>query len=238
MALGVDLAWTARNGSGACALDADGRVVDERILVTDDELLEWVNDLASESAVVAVDAPLLVPNETGRRPCESELSREYGSRWASTHSSNRQLLLDRHGAIRGEVLAGELRRSGFGDLWSQTQRTLLEVYPHHAIIEAFGLPRRLAYKKGRIAERRSGLRRLNELILSLAKADPPFIGPPVAITDTMTGGELKAIEDLLDARICAWVAAVWIRYGDTRVRVFGDAVSGHIVVPIGSVVAS
>jgi predicted RNase H-like nuclease len=45
-------------------------------------------------------------------------------------------------------------------------------------------------------------------------------------------------EDLIDARICAWVAAVWNRYGDTGVRVFGDAASGHIAVPIGSVVAS
>jgi predicted RNase H-like nuclease len=238
VALGVDLAWSESNGSGACALDPDGRVVDERILVTDDEILDWVNDLASESAVVAVDAPLLVPNETGRRPCESELSREYGSRWAATHSSNRQLLLNRHGAIRGEDLAGELRRSGFSDLWSQTQRTLLEVYPHPAIIEAFGLPHRLAYKKGRIAERRAGLRRLDVLILSLATADPPFIGSPVEITDTMTGPELKSVEDLLDARICAWVAAVWNRYGSAGVRVFGDATSGHIAVPIGSVVAS
>jgi predicted RNase H-like nuclease len=238
MALGVDLAWTARNGSGACALDADGRVVDERILGADDEILDWVNDLASDAAVVAVDAPLLVPNETGRRLCESELSREYGSRWAATHSSNRQLLLNRYGVIRGEDLADELRRLGFGDLWSQARRTLLEVYPHPAIIEAFGLPRRLAYKKGRIAQRRAGLRRLDALILSLDRADPPFIGSPVEITDTMTGIELKAIEDLLDARICAWVAAVWNRYGSAGVRVFGDTVSGHIAVPIGSVVAS
>ena len=83
VALGVDLAWTEQNGSGACALDPDGRVVDERILGADDEILDWVMDLASDSAVLAVDAPLLVPNEPGRRPCESELSREYGSRWAN-----------------------------------------------------------------------------------------------------------------------------------------------------------
>ena len=82
------------------------------------------------------------------------------------------------------------------------------------------------------------MRRLDALILSLATADPPFVGPPVEITDTMTGRELKAVKDLLDARICAWVAAVWIRYGNAGVRVFGDATSGHIAVPLGSVVAS
>ena len=63
-------------------------------------------------------------------------------------------------------------------------------------------------------------------------------GPFIEITDTMTGAELKAVEDLLDARICAWVAAVWNRYGDEGVRVFGDTTSGHIAVPVGSVVAS
>jgi predicted RNase H-like nuclease len=238
VALGVDLAWTERNGSGACALDADGCVVDERILVADDDIVEWVSGLASDSAVLAIDAPLLVPNETGRRLCESEVSREYGSRWAAAHSSNRQLFLNRCGVIRGEDLAGELLRLGFGDLWSQARRTLLEVYPHPAIIEAFGLPKRLAYKKGRIAARRAGLRRLDALILGLDRADPPFIGPPIEITDAMTGRELKAIEDLIDARICAWVAAVWNRYRNARVRVFGDTVGGHIAVPIGSVVAS
>ena len=82
------------------------------------------------------------------------------------------------------------------------------------------------------------MRRLDALILSLATADPPFVGPPVDITDTMTGAELKPVEDLLDARICAWVAAVWTRHGDGGVRVFGDAATGHIAVPIGSVVAS
>ncbi len=157
---------------------------------------------------------------------------------ASSRADSNTSLGTRDGDFRGEDLAGELRRSGFGDLWSQTRRTLLEVYPHPAIIEAFGLPRRLAYKKGRIAERRAGLRRLDALILTLATADPPFIGSPVEITDTMTGVELKSVEDLLDARICAWVAAAWSRYGDTGVRVFGDAASGHIAVPIGSVVAS
>jgi predicted RNase H-like nuclease len=104
--LGVDLAWTARNGNGARALDADGRVVDERILVADDEILDWVKELASDSAVLAIDAPLLVPNETGRRPCESELSREYGSRWASTHPSNGQLLINHHGVIPYQRQAG------------------------------------------------------------------------------------------------------------------------------------
>ena len=79
---------------------------------------------------------------------------------------------------------------------------------------------------------------MDELICSLAAADPPFIGSPVEITDTMTGAELKSVEDLLDARICAWVAAVWTRHGGEGVRVFGDAATGHIAVPIGSVVAS
>ena len=48
---------------------------------------------------------------------------------------------------------------------------------------------------------------------------------------------MKAVEDLLDARICAWVAAVWNRYRNAGVRVFGDAASGHIAVPLGLVVA-
>jgi len=195
----------------------------------------FVSGLDSECAVVedegCLDAAADAKRDAGVEPS--------GFDWVDHVGEDRKESADGEcGVIRGEDLAGELRRSGFGDLWSPTRRTLLEVYPHPAIIEAFGLPRRLAYKKGRIAQRRAGLRRLDGLILSLDEADPPFIGSPVEITDTMTGIELKAIEDLIDARICAWVAAVWTRYGDRGVRVFGDAASGHIAVPIGSVVAS
>jgi predicted RNase H-like nuclease len=219
-------------------LDTDGRIVDERMLGSDEEITSWISQWLEGPAVVAIDAPLHVPNETGRRSGENEVGRVYGSRKAGPHSSNRTRLLALHGTIRGEVLAARLGSLGFADPWAGRDRTLLEVYPHPAIIEAFGLSERLIYKAKRgvgVAGRRAGLRRLAGLIEQLATADPPLQGPAVAIGDHVRGRALKAIEDQLDARMCAWIAAVWAHRPD-RMRLFGDSLSGHIAIPVGKVI--
>ena len=234
---GLDLAWSAKNPTGACALDAAGKIVDERMLSSDDDIIDWISNRLDGPAAVAIDAPLLVPNETGRRPCENELSREYGSRKAGPHSSNRSRLIGLHYGIRGEELAARLAVLGFGDPWAGSERTLLEVYPHPAIIEAFGLEERLIYKAKRgvtVDDRRRGLRTLSALLAQLNDADPPLKGPAVVVDETRRGAGLKQVEDQLDARLCAWVAAVWGNDA-TRVRLYGDRETGHIAVPIGRI---
>lgn len=235
---GIDLAWSAKNPSGACALDATGSIIDERMLFSDDDIVVWISERFDGPAVVAIDAPLLVPNEAGRRPCEAELARVYGSRKAGAHPSNRTRLLGVHGTIRGEVLATRLAEMDFGDPWSRSTRTLLEVYPHPAIIEAFDLEERLIYKAKRgvsVADRRRGLTHLATLLAQLADADPPLLGPSVAVDAALRGAGLKQVEDRLDARICAWVASVW-GSDPARIRLFGDSETGHIAVPIGPVI--
>ncbi len=235
MYLGLDLAWSTGNLTGACALDGEGRLVDERMLGSNDEIIDWIAGLIAENTVVAIDAPLQVPNETGRRPCEAALQREYGSRQAGPHPSNRSLLVKTSGTIRGEVLMERLAELGFGGPWAGSKRTVLEVYPHPAIIETFGLPERLVYKAKRgvsVDRRRQGLRTLAQLIDSLAAASPPLIAPPLTFGDDVRGAALKTVEDMLDARLCAWVASVWGRERG-RIRLFGDPDTGHIAVPMG-----
>lgn len=61
MYLGLDPAWSAINLTGACALGTAGRIVDERMLGSDDETIGWIADLVDGFAVVAIDAPLHVP---------------------------------------------------------------------------------------------------------------------------------------------------------------------------------
>ncbi|MDJ0792206.1 MAG: DUF429 domain-containing protein [Acidimicrobiia bacterium] len=230
-ALGIDLAWSDRNPSGVCALSRDGQVLGEGILRTDDELLQWVRDHAARSAAIAIDAPLLVPNETGKRPCETAVAQAYGSRHAGPHPSNRTLMTRVTGRIRGEELVRVLESHGFADPWSESDRTVLEVFPHPSLIEMFDLDERLAYKKGSVADRRAGLRDLDRLLGTLGDADPPAHFTPVNISDDVRGKALKNTEDLLDARVCAWVALRWHRHGPDGMRIFGDAGTGHIAIP-------
>lgn len=69
--IGVDLGWQS-GPSGLCSLVlSDKSLVLEKLerKATLVEVLAWLDDTASSgtSAIVAVDAPILIPNETGMR---------------------------------------------------------------------------------------------------------------------------------------------------------------------------
>lgn len=94
--IGVDLAWRSEaNHTGAVALsgDADGATL--RAVADPMRTLEAVKQFIARhetaTTIVAVDAPLIIGNPTGQRPCETALGRRYGAREASCHTSNRSL---------------------------------------------------------------------------------------------------------------------------------------------------
>ena len=102
--IGVDLAWGGRNPSGLAVLDPGGRVVDEGLATTDDELDGFLAAHDAGGAVVALDAPLVVTNPAGtRRACEAELQRRYGRVGAGPYPTNL-------GLLGGRVRAMELVR--------------------------------------------------------------------------------------------------------------------------------
>lgn len=239
--LGIDLAWADTNLSGCCALGADGMLLDERLLRTDDEILQWIDLHTAARTVLAVDAPLLVPNETGRRRAEIEVQRDFGPRKAGPHSTNRSNLIRVCGRIRGEDLAEVLHERGFGSPWDDPPLTVIDVFPHPAIVEIFGLPERHVYKAKpgiTVARRRDGLRRLDAMLGLLANADPPLQAPSIDLESDARGKRLKEVEDLLDARLCAWIASAWDRHGRGRLRLYGDRETGHIAVPMGRFIST
>ena len=81
---GIDLAWISeKNGSGI----AIGEIAGNRLILESIEtnviglnsiisIKESVNNLTG----VAIDAPLIIKNPTGNRPCEEALNRKYSSR--------------------------------------------------------------------------------------------------------------------------------------------------------------
>ncbi|MFQ5948201.1 MAG: DUF429 domain-containing protein [Acidimicrobiia bacterium] len=231
---GLDLAWADHNPSGACVLDGRGSVLDERTLHSDGDIVDWVVDHLNGPGVIAADIPLQVPNAESARACDRALTSRYAARWAGPHPANRNIFTRRYGRVRGEDIDRQLGKLGFAGPWNHGERTLIEVYPHPGLVEVFGLDRRLAYKKGTLAQRAAGLRRLRSLLDTLAADDPPLRGPRIRIPRRASGRELKAIEDRLDARFCAWTAAMWSRWGSKRVCLFGDPEGGHIAVPLAA----
>jgi predicted RNase H-like nuclease len=238
--VGVDLAWGGRNPSGLVALDRTGRVVAEGWGTTDVEVASFIAAHDRDGAVVALDAPLVVTNPAGtRRACEAELQRRYGRLGAGPYPSNLGLLGGRVRAM--ELVRGSDRpyltvprdpRRGEG-WWA------IEVFPHPALVELGGLGRALRYKKGPPEVRRAGLRALALVLAGLAAADPPLrldagglLGGALAGLDRRGGRALKAVEDLADAHVCAYVALWWWWHGAAASLVAGDDATGAIVVPL------
>jgi predicted RNase H-like nuclease len=118
----------------------------------------------------------------------------------------------------------------------QLGRYQIEVFPHPATINLFGLTRILKYKKGRLADRRQELNQLRSYITDLLPKLEPALS--LAAVDSIpkigskqTGKELKAIEDQLDSLLCAYIAAYWWYWGITKNMVLGDLDTGFIVIP-------
>ncbi|QTE30873.1 DUF429 domain-containing protein [Pengzhenrongella sicca] len=87
--LGIDLAWGQNGRTGLAALDASGRLVASTSVHTDDEIAAFVATHTPGELVTEIDAPLIVPNATGRRGYEALVSRRVRPVRRGAYPSNR-----------------------------------------------------------------------------------------------------------------------------------------------------
>ena len=235
---GVDLAWGQRNPTGVAAVGADGRLLHVGPAVTDADILGRLDPYLAGECVVAFDAPMVVTNPSGTRPCEAALNRDFRRFDAGAHPTNTGLPWFSDGGRGGrlcEVLNLDL------DPQSAARRKGLEVYPHAASVVLFGLSRTLKYKNksGReFSEMRSELLRLMGFIEDLRMASPSLdvLGHPgwtdlkTSVVGATRKAELRRAEDPVDAVLCAYIA----RYAAERPRdvtIYGEVSTGCIVTP-------
>jgi predicted RNase H-like nuclease len=232
---GIDLAWFPNKNPTAMAT---GNLSNAVITVTDIQPAVFGIESILDALIntedlqgVAIDASLIINNETGQRPCEKEVSKFYGSRKASCHASNTKLYPD----AASVYLSQRLESNGLKHL--NRDRFQIECYPHPAIIEIFNLPERLKYKKGRVLEKKSGQKMLASLIRSLASHDVLQLDIPnefdhyfdETFIDSLKGKALKSNEDALDAIVCLYIAGLYAVGAEGRT--FGDVENGYVWVP-------
>jgi predicted RNase H-like nuclease len=243
--IGIDLAWQSARNHSAIAVARGGE--DGAVLVAHSEgitstagVAEYVLSHATRNTVVAIDAPLVLVNDRGQRPCEQAISRRFGSRHAGAHTTNRARYPDA-GSVQ---LAQLLGQEGFKPVAEPMQAKHLsgcwffEVYPHPAQVVLFDLARIIKYKKGLVAHRRDELARLRDYLRDvLSTAAPPLTpgecGAELLQRDIgeLKGRSLKHFEDLLDSYFCAYLALFLWHWGAERNEVFGNLETGYIIVP-------
>ncbi len=242
--IGLDLAWSPRNRTGAAILHDNTLVTYTGNLGSNEAIFAFVAPyLQGDSpAVIAVDAPLRVRNETGRRVCDQALSAEWRRFEAGALPGNRRLLAF-DGEVRGETLVAYFTQVyGFiesAPIPRQGQgRYICEIFPHPAHVHFFNLPKTLKYKArpGRTYNQRlAEFARYQQLLATLQHAIPPLLGATDLLATDLTqlrGHALKAHEDTLDAVTCAYTAAYLWYHGPAFTRVYGSVAEGHILTPL------
>ncbi|MDO8336982.1 MAG: DUF429 domain-containing protein [Microcella sp.] len=248
---GIDLAWglgrpdprTGRvrppNETGLCLLDDTGRILDAGWARGVDAVHDSIAAREQPGDVIAIDAPLIVPNPTGMRAAERDVSSRYGRWKVAANASNAG-----SAARAGELLLAALepRRIRYTDgTWPPPAGTTVafECYPYTTLVGAAQLGydiERPRYKRLIPGIDRADARRLratacDDLIARLSRlatGSPPLdlrshpatrtlVDEPSPLVDRA----YKHREDLLDAVICAWTAALWHANGPERTQVLG-----------------
>jgi predicted RNase H-like nuclease len=235
---GIDLAWKSDKNTTAVSIGdlESSRLQVERIEPNLSGLgeLKALFDGESRLVGVAIDGPLIVPNEFGQRECESELTSDYIRRKVGCHSTNLHLYPD----ARSIKFSSYLEAKGFQHLGDVSEgRYQIECYPHPAIIEIFGLSERLKYKKGTVTEKRRGQIRLGEYLRALEKSQlvPLSVCGKLASyfnakhISILSGTDLKTNEDVLDSVICLYVCALYTM--QLPYKLYGSRQKGYIYVP-------
>lgn len=232
--LGIDLGWQS-GASGLCCLEwQEGELVllnlERQLEIVD--ILAWVQQWTAQMpALVAVDAPTLIPNLTGTRLPDRLTHKYFGKYHAGCYPAN----LQRPFAQRTVDFGLSLEELGFFHApMMQAQkdnRYQIEVFPHPAQVNLFNLDRILKYKKGKLSDRLIELTKLRNYILMVL----PALEPPLGLVNLpeipSQGKAMKEVEDMLDSLICAYIGAYWWYWGEAKNLVLGDRETGYIIVP-------
>jgi predicted RNase H-like nuclease len=234
--IGVDLGWYGKP-SGLASIRLDGSALRLRNIArleSVDKILDWIqSEAGSGSAVAAVDAPLIIRNQTSIRPAERELNGDFRRFHAGCHAAN----LGRPFAQNVIAFSRRLEALGFRHGASVTPRQAgrfqIEVHPHAATVSLFGLDRIVKYKRGTREQKARGLRRLRRLLMTRLPALDPALS--LSLPQVPATGNIKPVEDKIDAVLCAYIGARWWRWATLGNRLYGSEEDGYIVVPQSSV---
>ena len=241
--LGIDLAWGEGTATrppketGLALIDETGTVLHAGWARGIDAVAAWIVEVAAPGAVIAIDAPLVVGNPTGMRLCERQVGMGYGSWHVAANASNTAL-----GWQGGVALRTRLETHGF--VYTDgirppvpLERTMFECYPYTTIVGMAELgyeDKRPRYKRfdqslPSTLRRRARADACDELIRrmgALGSAPAPLhlgsheVSRSLLEPSPLVDRVYKHREDMLDAVLCAWTAAIWHRHRE-RVQVLG-----------------
>jgi predicted RNase H-like nuclease len=235
--VGLDLAWGEKKQTGVAAIASDGRLLVVGLAQDDASIIDAIAPYIGDDCLVAIDAPLIVTNQSGYRPAETTFNRDFQKFDAGAYPANtgNPLFNPPRAAVLAEALGLNM------DPASGADRRAIEVYPHPASVVLFELDKTLKYKnkQGRtFDERQRELLKLMTLIEGLDHASPRlrvnhnmnWVALRKRVEAATRPAQLDRDEDPVDAVLCAYVGLYWYHRPDD-ITIYGDFQSGYIVTP-------
>ncbi|MFO3687806.1 DUF429 domain-containing protein [Staphylococcus felis] len=238
--IGIDLAWTDQHEAGLCVINKHGLIQYIHADIWTDEALLEILKRYEGPLRIAIDAPLIVPNNQGSRQAERILAqnRIHQHHVRAFHVS-RTFLTKTYGVIRGENLLSLLQNRILNEVdihINETSHYVVETFPTAITASLFPNEYPFHYKQKRnvnFQQSLQGLKRLDICFKSLEREGhllnyKEWISPD---WHTMTRQSKKHIEDQLDALLCAY--SLYLIHQDNQYskRIFGQAETGAIVIP-------
>ena len=237
--IGIDLAWTYKNESGVCVIDENGEVLTlESAVFSDEDIVNIIKNYSDEILHIAIDAPLVVNNETGSRQAEGDLQRaRINGHRLFAFNSNRTFLTKTFKSIRGEVLSKliteDLPNISIG--MNEERSSIVETFPTGIVSGLFPdiFPVRYKRKKGMTFEETVG--QIGLLINRITMFEEQniikgFSEKLIVDEVTITRKHHKHLEDKLDAVLCA-LGLYMIHKNMALPRKFGTDEDGFILIP-------
>lgn len=241
--LGIDAAWTARNPSGVALVTTRGSGWRCHLAAPSYSTfiegcaggpIDWTGGSRGEPpapqalaravatttdlplAVVAIDMPLARRAITGRRTADRLVSTVFGSRHCAAHSPTSV----RPGHL-SQVMKEGFEQLGFALVTTHQgvgRKSLLEVYPHPALLALLGRSSRVPYKVSRAGrywpelDPQARLRAILAELKAIYGGLEAYFGPlPFRLPDeAQRPSDLKPFEDAIDALISAWVGTLFL----------------------------
>lgn len=239
--IGIDLAWTYKNETGICVISENGVVeyLDAKVYSNED-ILEIIKSYSSDEMCIAIDAPLIVENESGSREAEGALmrSRIHGHRLFA-FNSNRNYFTRVFDDIRGETLRKmiELKFPNIKIGFSDSESNIIETFPTGICCGLFPEIYPVKYKKKPKVPFKETCNQMHRMLKRIGEIETVegyisgFVSKLELDRTVLTRRMHKHVEDKIDAFLCAY-GMFSIHKGMARGRMFGDTEDGFILLPV------
>lgn len=209
------------------------RLVSSSSLRAHEDILGWLaRNRGRGGCTIAVNAPIIVENTSGGRPCDRLIQEHFAKHLVDEHMANTI------NASHPRTIGGALMRMGFDPNPSAEGDRVIETYNQAAQILLFELDRPIRLKVGPVGARKDAVSRFRETLCAMLTDAEPALESSPALEELLTadlpsanGSRVGELEERLEATLCAYTAAYLDFRGPRQCAFLGDLKQGYVLLP-------